>query len=533
MKKTLFFATLALFLTNCGGGGGTKTNSNPPTIQTQLPNQPALSQRAQLNEDNQYPASFIPLKSLKLLTEFFEASYFEIQNNQVVCEEGSAKVIKKSKNSLDITMNNCYVGNFDTVINGKIKLNYKNDVTYSATFSNATLKSLNFSANIKHLKLNNQGDSNSVASQSLEEIYATFTTKENSYEFLNFNYKESGLFQENKEITFDGWIKSSCINGFIYTATTPKLLNDFSSFNSGEYFVASSPNAKKNLTLSIKKENEETIFTMKALDENIYKYLFSVIEKSNCKNASLYKNLTIEPLQSQLREISIENAKETLLEATAVVNGLNKFQEVLANLEKIECIEPNAKKENTQGLTKIIQFKNCETTNTKELFLINGTFRKDGFNTLEDFSIESEDAIKLEIYLSNYSNDSSVNNTSLRNSYGKISNFSNPEHKTSLFFLNSFYSIDTLRENPSSSFQGWLKSSCNDSYINANINLDYYLIDDVPLVGDIQISAKGESIHASEDFENGDENSFVVNLNDDSFYIPMEELLSSLDGFCN
>ena len=536
MKQKLLLATIALVLANCGGGGGTPSSTPNPTktdTTTKLATQPTLSQRASLNEDNQYQAAFIPLKSLEVLEEFYEAVYFEVENNQVICQEGNAKVVRKDKNTLDITMNNCYVGNFNTVINGKVELNYKSDVTYSATFTNASVRSLNFNANITYLKLNNQGDSTTKASQSLEKIYATFTTKENSYEFLNFNVKESGLFETNKEITFNGWLKSSCLNGFIYTATTPKLLHNHNTITSGEYLVASNPNTSKNIIISIKEENDQSIFTMKALNEKIYKYLFSIIEQSNCKNASLYKNFTIAPLESQLRELTLDNAKESLLEATAVVTGFNKFQEVLSNLEKIECNEPDAKKETTEGFTKTITFKDCETATTLGLFLVNGKIKKDGFNTLENFSIENEELVRLKIYLGDYTSDLSFNTTSLRNMYGRIINNSNPDNVTSLFFLNSYYSIDTQRENPSASFQGWLKSSCESKYINANVNLDYYLIDNVPLVGDIQIRGKKETISANEDLENGDGTSFIVNFKEESFYISTDELLNSLNSFCN
>jgi len=227
-----------LFVINgCGGGGGSladkPTASDMQKLDDSNADKSAMGSLKSLNSSSSLNNNGVPGASLRVknrLTKLTRLSTNKaLRDASNICDSGSAKTKNSSDTEGTLTYNQCSIDG--TVYNGTISVkvtldSYGQAKDLTATFDNFTSHNSTGDYNIQHAELYSSRDTNKA---SISKMYATFTENGATEKYLNFNISTNGN-GSNSMLTFKGYVKPKCLDGFVYIESLPSITKDNGKF---------------------------------------------------------------------------------------------------------------------------------------------------------------------------------------------------------------------------------------------------------------------------------------------------------------
>lgn len=226
-------------ISGCGGGGNGSLPDKPNASQMQKLNDSnadksvkgsleSLKSSSSVSNDN------IPGASLRIKNKLSKVARLSVdktlRTQEESCDSGTAKLNTSSNTEGTLTYNQCSLNG--TVYNGTVAIkvvldSYGDAKELTATFNNLTMHNASADYNIEHAKLYINRDTKEI---SLSKMYTTFKENGSTEEYINFNISKKGD-ESNAVLTFKGYIKPKCLNGFVYVESLPSIQKDYGKFN--------------------------------------------------------------------------------------------------------------------------------------------------------------------------------------------------------------------------------------------------------------------------------------------------------------
>jgi len=248
LKKIIFTLIIMFIFVGCGGGGDSDNNNNLPTA-------PNESQQADINyynskqiaissynstgiiKDGDYGDMFYQKKisdSTKLLNKLSiqaKSISFKIvaYDKKEYCENGGSYTSTEiSSNETEVKYSNCKIDNI--TYNGYAKAKKVNNNYAIVEFKDFLIENNEESLILTEATFKID---TALSTIKIENMYAIDTKDSLTTTYLNYN--TSYIFDENENIgtlTFNGWVKNNCINGYVYIKSTNEI-----SFNFDNHYI--------------------------------------------------------------------------------------------------------------------------------------------------------------------------------------------------------------------------------------------------------------------------------------------------------
>ena len=241
LKKLLIITSLffAFVLNGCGG-----SNSGD----SKLPTEPSKSQKATLTEANSEKVALSTFNAIGILKDtdtddFYYRNAGELGKSlkilskdiksispKVIASDyssscsngGSVYVDEISDDEVNVEYQDCEIDG--TTYDGKLNVVAINDSYVKVTFEDFTVIDSTQKLEIEYAIFKIDSSVNSIK---IEKLYATQKKDGHTTEFLNYytNYVYSD-FENIITLTFHGWVKTECSDGYVYLESTSVLSYD-------------------------------------------------------------------------------------------------------------------------------------------------------------------------------------------------------------------------------------------------------------------------------------------------------------------
>lgn len=259
-KRVILIFSFIFTLIGCGGGG---YNGAPKDTATDLPSSPAESSKADISyynskkialasynatgiaKDGNYGDMFYKRKIsdsqkiLKALSKEAKAlsSRAIAYDKKEYCEDGGSYTSTiLSSNETEVNYNNCKIDG--EIYDGNAVVKKLNSNYVTVTFKDFKIQNSNEQLTITKAIFKIDGTTSTVK---IENMYAIDKKDGKTTTYLNYNTSYISDQNANRgTLTFNGWIKNDCTNGYVYVNSTNEIGFDFNTgFISGSMQVSS------------------------------------------------------------------------------------------------------------------------------------------------------------------------------------------------------------------------------------------------------------------------------------------------------
>jgi hypothetical protein len=236
---------ISFVLNGCGGGG----NSS-------LPSEPTSSQKATINSANSKKVALSGFKSTGILKDSDASDLYNRRvkrlnknlrvvsketksialraiayNDEYECDSGYADIDRISSDEADVTYHNCYIDGVK--YNGNANVKVLNSSYVKITFEDFVAQDDTQKLEIEYAVFEIDSTNNTLK---IKKAYITLNEGSKTTKFLNYNTTYIyDNFNDRGTLTFSGWVKTDCTNGYVYLKSTPEIafIDDGASMQGG------------------------------------------------------------------------------------------------------------------------------------------------------------------------------------------------------------------------------------------------------------------------------------------------------------